>query len=218
MARNVLRPKPSLRPIDEQLGSLERLSTAFHSEHARAWAEKNTMELPVGYDGFLAVPLINSFGFLRIPVASEAWGKKTGWNLHTSIPGIKGEYRRHRADDFVISGQTLDAYKRLDREQAVLNGGFDVNRLRVFPIRFSEDPEPVLAPDEFHLDLGSLVWLLATHSEWRSLQRGLLMRCLGETHASHASILVGYQHLERVLSVHDSVKTHGFVVIGKAPP
>jgi hypothetical protein len=166
--------------------------------------------------GFVAVPLFNSFGFLRIPVANEAWGKKTKWQLHSSIPGLKGEHNKHRADDFVISPRTLDAYKRLDAAQKVIREGFDINRLRVFPIRLSADPEPVLAEDEFHLDLGSLIWFLATHSEWKSLQEGLLLRCLGETHAPHASILVGYQHFERVLSVHHSVKTDGYAVIGKA--
>lgn len=216
MARTLSRPKLRPRPIDEQLGSVLKLSTVFHPEHALAWAQSNALAVPDGYAGFLAVPLFNSFGFLRIPVANEAWGKKTGWKLHSSIPGLKGEHNKHRSDDFVVSSRTLEAYKRLDRQQAVLNGEFDVNRLRVFAIRFSEDLEPELAADEFHLDLGSLIWFLATHWKWKSLQGGLLLRCLGETHAKHASILVGYQHLERVLSVHVSVKTEGFAVIGKA--
>jgi len=217
MVRAISRSKLRLRPIDEQLGSLLKLSNVFLPQYALAWAEVNAAVVPNGYTGFLAVPLFGGFGFLRIPVANEAWGKKTGWKLHSSIPGLQGEYNKHRSDDFVVSNRTLEAYKRLDRQQAVLNGEFDANRLRVFPIRFSEDPEPVLADDEFHLDLGSLIWLLATHWKWKSLQDGLLLRCLGETHAPHASILVGYQHLERVLSVHHTPKTEGYAVIGKAP-
>lgn len=217
MARPPSRPKLQLRPIDEQLGSLLKLSNVFLPRCAITWSETNAVAAPDGYAGFLAVPLFNSFGFLRIPVANEAWGKKTGWSLHSSIPGLRGGQEKHRADDFVVSRHTLDAYKRLDAQQAVLEDGFDVNRLRVFAVRFSEDPEPLLAEDEFHLDLGSLMWFLATHWRWQFLQGGLVLRCLGETHTSHASILVGYQNLKRVLSVHDSLKTQGFVVIGKAP-
>ncbi len=218
MTRTASRPKLHLRPIEEQLNSVLKLSTVFHPEHALNWAETSATIVPPGYAGFLAVPLFSSFGFLRIPVANEAWGKKTGWKLHTSVPGLKGEHNKHRADDFVVSQRTLDAYKRLDAQQAVLNGQFDANRLRVFPVRFSEEAEPELLENEFHLDLGSLIWFLATHSEWKALQGGLLLRCLGETHVSHASILVGYQHMERVLSVPtSSMKTHGLVVIGRAP-
>jgi len=217
MVRTLPRPKLRLRAVDEQIASLKRMVPAFHPEHALSWAETNATSVPAGYAGFLAVPLYNNFGFLRIPAANEAWGKKTRWSLHSAIPGLKGEHNKHRADDFVICTSTLRAFAALNDQQAVINDRFDENRLRVFPIRFSEDLEPVLAEDEFHLDLGSIIWLLASHWKWRALPGGLLFRCLGETHAPHESILVGYQHQERVLSVHASVKTDGIVVIGKAP-
>lgn len=215
MARNLSRPKPRLRSLGEQLYSLKRMVPAFNPDHALLWAGTYATNVPPGYDGFIAVPLLNNFGFLRIPAANEAWTKKTGWALHTSISGLRGEHNKHRADDFVISDQTLAGFKKLDAQQEVLNDRFDENRLRVFPVRFSEEPEPKLAEGEFHLDLSSLIWLLASHWKWRSLEGGLLFRCLGEKHASHASILVGYQHLERVLSVHTAPKSEGLVIIGK---
>lgn len=216
MARAISRSAPRLRTIGEQILSLERMVQAFRPNHAQSWAARHATSVPAGYAGFVALPLINNFGLLRIPAANEAWGKKTGWILHTSIPGLQGPYNRFRADDFVISDRTLEAFKRLDAQQAMVNDRFDENRLRVFPVRFSEDPEPELAEDEFHLDLGSLIWLLASHWKWRTPNGGLLLRCLGERHVSCESMLVGYQHLERVLSVHHVQKTDGFAIIGRS--
>lgn len=222
-----LKPKPSTQPplpvirdLAKQIASLAHTLRAFEPSevHARAWATEHLQEVPAGYAGIIAVPTIDNFGIFQIPASCEAWGKVAGWSIHTKVPGIKtGGPEKFDPGNFKLEERTKSAFARLNQTQSVAQDGYEMNRLRIFPIRFSSDPSPALGENEFFLDLSSLIWLLISHPKWKETGNDLILRCLGERYMKSQEILVGYRDYARSLHALPEHTSSGIVAIGLVP-
>lgn len=208
-----------IRSVSGQLSTLKHLVKSLNVEHATKHAERLKEHVPEEYLGLVALPRLDHFGALRIPIAADAWHAASGWDIKTGIRGLAVK-RMFNPDDFHMEDRTIEAFEELGRAQSVLDAHkSEHNPLRIFLVRATEETEPKLAEGEFLLDLASHIWLLSTHPDWRTAGDELLFRCYGERFKPLGlrAILVGYRHLKRAVNFSSAARTEGIVLIGKVP-
>lgn len=206
---------PKFRDIKNQIHALEHAVKALRPEHALAWVAGHG-NVPVGYTSLVAVSKLDNFGSLSIPATSEAWGKVTGWRMQTRIPGlVAGTSNLFDPAKFSVEERTHSAFAGFEAQAVIENKKYDLNRMRIFPVRISTEPEPVLEEDEFFLDLVSMMWLLVSHPKWKVSEGEFLLRCLGERYLDHRTLLVGYRDSVRKVTYHNGEQDTHPTIIGK---
>lgn len=212
-----------LLPPRRQLHLLAAMTSAFNPEYALRDISKIAAD---GYAGILAVPKITNFGMVQIPTSNEVWEKTTRATLSTDITGLgPGLLNAFPFSRFSFSKATRVAFERLKETQGRIEekSGFDKNRLRVFPVRFCNDPLPSLYSGEFFLDLASHMWLLSTHHAHDELApiSNVVFRCRGEFYDDHgmpSEMVIGHRDGTRVIEYGEELSgADQLTIIGYAP-
>ncbi len=196
-------PGVRLRKPSAIVHQLFELRKSIHIEHALQLVEQLPGEVPEGYAGYVAVPRLDHGGVSRTPEAARSWRKATGWEIRAAIASLE-ESENFRPEYFKVVPKTLAAFEALEALQGVPDEDkVEQNPVRIFLVRATDDLDPQLEEGEFFLDLGTMMWVLATHSKWIE-QEPLLFRCLGERSLhgilKDRTILVGYLNHHRAMN------------------